>query len=56
MKNANNTPKTVGCNVKDCRYHSAGDFCHAESIHVSNERAREKAETFCATFENKTDI
>lgn len=54
MKNVN--PKTVGCSVKDCRYHSKENRCQAESIHVSNEQAQQKAETFCATFENRTDI
>ncbi len=48
--------KNVGCTVKDCRYHSEADRCRAEQITVSNEHAKNKAETFCSTFENRTEF
>ena len=50
------TVQNVGCQVKDCAYHSASDICTARKITVSNEKARRKAETFCATFENRTEF
>ena len=51
-----NRPDTVGCTVKDCRYHSEANRCRASAITVSNEHARNKTETFCATFENRADM
>ncbi len=55
-KNKDNCVENVGCHVKDCLYHTDTDRCHAEQITVSNERARQKAETFCSTFENKKEL
>ena len=49
-------PETVGCTVKDCRYHAAENKCRASKITVSNEHAQNKTETFCSTFENRTDM
>ncbi len=49
------TVKGVGCGVKDCKYHGAGNSCTASHINVENERARRKAETFCSTFMSKND-
>ena len=58
MENKNNcgcgnTLHNVKCDVKRCAYHSDGDFCHAESIRVSNASAQTKGETFCSTYELK---
>ena len=50
-KNKTESTPHVGCGVRDCLYHSENDRCQAERIIVSNEHARRKAETFCATFE-----
>jgi len=55
-KSRTNGVKNVGCKVKDCLFHSENDRCHAEKITVSNETAQNKAETFCATFENKAQF
>ncbi len=52
-KNKPEHVKNVGCIVKDCRFHSDADRCHAEHITVSNAEAQNKAETFCSTFEQK---
>lgn len=49
----NNSVENVGCNVKECKYHSSLDMCTARHIKVSNENAQRKADTFCSTFENK---
>lgn len=43
----------IDCCVKDCKYHTAADQCTASHINVSNEDTQRKAETFCATFENR---
>ncbi|MBR6115592.1 MAG: DUF1540 domain-containing protein [Oscillospiraceae bacterium] len=51
-----NTVQNVGCRVKECLYHNRADMCTAHKIEVSNENARRKAETFCATFENKASF
>ncbi len=48
--------QNVGCQVKDCLYHTDTDKCHAEKITVSNEKAQQKAETFCATFVNRAEF
>ena len=48
--------QNVGCTVKDCKYHSSLDMCNAKHINVSNENAQRKADTFCATFENKASF
>ncbi|MGI5935233.1 MAG: DUF1540 domain-containing protein [Oscillospiraceae bacterium] len=45
---------SVGCDVKNCVFHSKGDICTAEKIMVENENANRKAETFCATFTPKS--
>ena len=50
------SPDTVGCTVKDCRYHSGANRCRASAITVSNEHAQNKTETFCATFENRAEL
>ena len=50
------TVQNVGCTVKDCIYHTRSDVCTASQIHVSNEKAQRKAETFCSTFENKEEL
>lgn len=44
----------VGCNVKDCKYHSSENLCKATHINVQNEQAQRKSETFCSTFESRT--
>ena len=46
----------VGCKVKECLFHTKSDLCTAQRITISNESARRKAETFCATFENRTEF
>ena len=43
----------IDCCVKDGKYHTAANQCTASHINVSNEDAQRKAETFCATFENR---
>ena len=48
--------KNVGCIVKDCRFHADSDRCRAAHITVSNEHAQNKAETFCATFEQRAEF
>ncbi|MBQ2896610.1 MAG: DUF1540 domain-containing protein [Oscillospiraceae bacterium] len=48
--------QSVGCCVKECRYHSAQNYCNARSISVENEDAQRKGETFCATFESKSSL
>ena len=48
--------QNVGCSVKECRYHSAQNYCNARTIHVENENAHRKGETFCATFESKSSL
>jgi len=45
--------QTIGCNVKDCKYHSPENLCHASRINVQNEKAQRKSETFCSTFESR---
>ena len=49
-------PRSVGCTVKDCRYHSAENKCRASKIVVSNDHAQNMTETFCSTFENRADM
>lgn len=51
-----NCSQSIGCSVKDCRYHTAQNLCNARSIYVENENAHRKGETFCATFENKSTL
>jgi len=46
---------SVGCDVKNCIYHSANDICTADRILVENQNANQKVETFCATFTPKTN-
>lgn len=43
----------IGCCVKDCKYHVSSDVCAAERIKVENAQAKQKGETFCATFVNR---
>ena len=50
------TVHSVVCSVKDCIYHHAANMCTAHKINVSNEKAQRKAETFCATFENRAEF
>lgn len=40
----------VRCDVSLCKYNTLDRSCCAEKISVENERAQEKAETFCSTF------
>ena len=41
----------VGCDVKNCKYHSGSrDCCTAAHIDVQNKSALNKAETYCGTF------
>ena len=51
-----NCSQSIGCSVRDCRYHTAQNLCNARSIYVENEDAHRKGETFCATFENKSSL
>lgn len=50
----------VGCGVTGCKYNGchqgAGNTCCASHIHVQNESAVRKAETFCSTFEPKSNM
>jgi len=39
----------IGCNVKECKYHSPEDHCTLGKIVVSGER--EKQATFCDSFQ-----
>ena len=55
-KKSCNCEATVGCSVRDCKYHSPADVCSAAKINVSNARAQSKTETFCATFENRVEL
>lgn len=48
--------RNVGCSVKECRYHSAQNYCCAREITVENPDAQRKGETFCATFENRSEL
>lgn len=48
--------QNVGCNVRECKYHSALNFCNARQITVQNENAQRKSETFCSTFESKAEL
>ena len=52
--NSCNNMQYVGCNVKDCKYHSPENICRASHINVQNENAQRKSETFCSTFECKS--
>ena len=45
--------QTIGCCVKDCKYHEINDFCTAANIKVENAAATRKGETFCSTFVNR---
>ena len=49
-KKCNNKLCGVGCDVVNCKYHGADNYCHAESINVESSSAVRKAETFCGTF------
>lgn len=44
----------VGCSVESCTYNSEGKHCTADHIHVQNDQALRKDETFCATFSKRT--
>ncbi len=44
----------VTCTVSTCTYNGHGNVCTARKIKVGTEYAVDKAETLCATFENKT--
>ena len=48
--------QNVGCTVRDCKYHTAQNFCNASRITVENETAQRKGETFCSTFESKASL
>ena len=48
--------QNVGCNVRDCKHHSATNICTASHIDVKNESAQRKAETFCGTFAPKSTM
>jgi len=52
--NSCNCVQNVGCNVKECKYHSPENLCNATHINVQNEKAQRKSETFCSTFESRT--
>ncbi len=52
-KTEDNHATPVTCTVGTCTYHGTGNCCHATNIKVGTEYAVDKAETFCATFENK---
>lgn len=45
----------VGCDVTTCKFNGChcgdGCTCCASHINVCNDHAKDKAETFCATFE-----
>lgn len=57
MNNKNDCcTQSIGCSVKECRFHSAQNLCNARSIYVENENAHRKGETFCATFESKSSL
>lgn len=55
-KTSCNCVQNVGCCVKECKYHSANDYCNARSIAVESENAQRKGETFCATFESRGEL
>ena len=40
----------VGCNVTGCKYNTVDCRCSADTIHVRNEKAEPKGETYCSTF------
>ena len=40
----------VGCSVTGCKYNTVDHHCSAETIHVRNEKAETKGETYCSTF------
>ena len=46
--------QVIGCCVKDCKYHVSSDYCSATGIKVENAQAKQKGETFCSTFVNRT--
>lgn len=54
MKHNEDKLDGVSCTVSTCTYNSTGNICTAKRIKVGTEYAEKKAETFCATFENKT--
>ena len=45
--------QVIGCCVKDCKFHVSNDYCSAANIKVENAQAKNKGETFCATFVNR---
>lgn len=45
----------ITCTVGTCSYHGNGNVCHAGAIKVGTEYALDKTETFCSTYEHKTD-
>lgn len=40
----------VGCDVTNCKYNTVDCRCCASEIHVGNEKAEERGETYCSTF------
>ena len=54
MHNQQKPKPGITCAVATCSHHGDGNVCNAKNIKVGTEYAESKAETFCATFENKT--
>jgi len=45
---------SIGCDVKDCRYHcQSRQYCSLDSIHVANQNgaAHRAQDTVCGSFE-----
>ncbi len=47
----NNVISGIKCEAKNCKHHTANDYCTAGHIQVECKDATTKSETFCKTFE-----
>ncbi len=47
----NNVITGIKCEAKNCKHHTANDYCTAGHIQVECKDATTKSETFCKTFE-----
>ena len=45
------TIEGICCHVRNCKYHSENNCCHADKIQVGPGPADDAHETECATFE-----
>ena len=54
MKNCADVNKSIGCNVMECKFNCAGDYCTLSKIHVGNNcDCNAESCTCCDSFERK---